>query len=78
MRGAHRCGGVPAFEIWTYGRRNPFLPWLGPDLAALPLVKGRAVPLYWSAMDMGERLRLTRNPWRPAGTAMPLDPPGRP
>jgi hypothetical protein len=67
-------------EIWAYGRRNPFLPWLGLDVAALPWVKGRAVPLYWSAMDLRERLKLGRNPWRPAGTVTalgPLDPPVR-
>jgi hypothetical protein len=56
-------------EIWAYGRRNPFLPWLGLDLAAMPLVKGRAVPLYWSAMDLAERLHFGANPWRSAGTA---------
>jgi Phytanoyl-CoA dioxygenase (PhyH) len=62
-------------EIWAYGRRNPFLPWLGFDPAAMPLVKGRAVPLYWSAMDIGERLRLSSNPWRSAGTATPIEHP---
>ncbi len=62
-------------EIWAYGRRNPFLPWLGLDASGLPLVKGRAVPLYWSVMDLCERLRLARNPWRPAGTVAPLSPP---
>jgi hypothetical protein len=59
-------------EIWAYGRRNPFLPWLGLDAAALPFVKGRAVPLYWSAMDLGERLHLGKNPWRNAGPASPI------
>lgn len=62
-------------EIWAYGRRNPFLPWLGLDASSLPMVKGRAVPLYWSAMDLCERLRLARNPWRPAGPVDPLSPP---
>jgi Phytanoyl-CoA dioxygenase (PhyH) len=61
-------------EIWAYGRRNPFLPWLGLDAAGLPVVKGRAVPLYWSAMDLRERLRLGANPWRPAGIVTPLSP----
>jgi hypothetical protein len=60
-------------EIWAYGRRNPFLPWLGFDLAGLPLVKGRAVPLYWSAMDIAEGLHLGGNPWRSAGTATPIE-----
>ncbi|MBV8937709.1 MAG: phytanoyl-CoA dioxygenase family protein [Alphaproteobacteria bacterium] len=61
-------------EIWAYGRRNPFLPWLGLDPAALPLVKGRAVPLYWSAMDIAEKLRLSSsNPWQSGGTATPIE-----
>jgi hypothetical protein len=60
-------------EIWAYGRRSPFLPWLGLDPAAMPFVKGRAVPLYWSAMDIGERLHLGGNPWRSAGTATPIE-----
>jgi hypothetical protein len=62
-------------EIWAYGRRNPFLPWLGLDAAALPGIKGRAVPLYWRGSDALERLRLGRNPWRPEGLATPLSPP---
>ena len=60
-------------EIWAYGRRNPFLPWLGLDLAGLPFVKGRAVPLYWSAMDIAERLHLSSNPWQSAGAATPIE-----
>lgn len=64
-------------EIWAYGRRNPFLPWLGLDPAAMPLIKGRAVPLYWSGMDLCEKLGLARNPWRAAGTVTPLSPPSR-
>ena len=59
-------------EIWAYGRRNPFLPWLGFDLSAMPFVKGRAVPLYWSALDFCERVHLGRNPWRSGGTTTPL------
>lgn len=63
-------------EIWAYGRRNPFLPWLGFDFAAMPFIRGRAVPLYWSAMDFGEILRLANNPWRRAGIMNPVEPPG--
>jgi hypothetical protein len=62
-------------EIWAYGRRNPFLPWLGLDVAGWPLIKGRAVPLYWSAMDLREKLRFGQNPWRPAGIVTALSPP---
>jgi hypothetical protein len=59
-------------EIWAYGRRNPFLPWLGFDPAAMPFIKGRAVPLYWSAMDLCERMHFGRNPWRNGGSATPM------
>jgi hypothetical protein len=59
-------------EIWAYGRRNPFLPWLGLDPAAMPLIKGRAVPLYWSMLDLCENLHLGRNPWRNGGIASPV------
>jgi hypothetical protein len=62
-------------EIWAYGRRNPFLPWLGFDLATIPFVKGRAVPLYWSAMDLGERLHFLHNPWRQSEITTPTAPP---
>jgi Phytanoyl-CoA dioxygenase (PhyH) len=65
-------------EIWAYGRRNPFLPWLGFDLATLPFVNGRAVPLYWSAMDLGERLHLVSNPWRRSEITSPIAPPDLP
>lgn len=58
-------------EIWAYGRRNPFIPWLGWDPVALPLVKDRAVRLSWSAADFAERLGFGRNPWRDAGTSTP-------
>jgi phytanoyl-CoA dioxygenase PhyH len=76
--GFHARGITPRssvrLEIWAYGRRNPFLPWLGLDAASMPLIKGRAVPAYWSAVDLGEKLHLGRNPWRPVGTVSPLAP----
>ncbi len=62
-------------EIWSYGRRNPFLPWLGADPAGLPIVKHHAVRLFWSTSDVGERLRLMRNPWRGEGLVTPETPP---
>jgi hypothetical protein len=62
-------------EIWAYGRRNPFLPWLGFDPAAFPAIKGRAIPLHWSALDFREKLHLGRNPWTAVGRLSPLAPP---
>ncbi len=74
--GFHARGASPSpsvrTEIWAYGRRNPFLPCLGLDAAAMPFIKGHAIPLYWSAVDFGERLRFGTNPWRPAGTVTPI------
>lgn len=75
MAGFHARGASTRpsvrMEIWAFGRRNPFLPWTGLDPAALPLVKGRGVPLYWSALDLAERLGLARNPWQAAGILTP-------
>jgi hypothetical protein len=62
-------------EIWAYGRRNPFLPWLGLDPAGAPFVRGRAVPIFWQAMDMAERFSLRGNQWRPVGCKLPGEPP---
>jgi len=58
-------------EIWAYGRRNPFIPWLKWDPAAMPFIKDRAVQLSWSAADCAERLGLGKNPWRPEGVLTP-------
>jgi hypothetical protein len=62
-------------EIWAYGRRNPYLPWLGLDPLAAPFVNARAASLTWSGMDFAERLGLKKNPWRPAGVVTPMAPP---
>lgn len=62
-------------EIWAYGRRNPFLPWLGGDPAGLPVVKDHAVRLFWSTSDVGERLGFGKNPWRAEGLVTPRTPP---
>jgi hypothetical protein len=73
-RGISRAPSV-RIEIWAYGRRNPFLPWLGWDPLGMPVIKNHAVPLSWAWADIGERLHLKRNPWRPAGILTPAAPP---
>ena len=56
-------------EIWTYGRRNPFLPWVGFDPASLPGIAERRASLIWAARD---RLhRLIGQPWKDAGMKTP-------
>jgi hypothetical protein len=65
------AGPSVRIEIWAYGRRNPFIPWLKWDPVALPFIKDRAVRLSWSAADFAERLGLGRNAWRPEGILTP-------
>jgi hypothetical protein len=59
-------------EIWTYGRRNPFLPWTGLDLASLPLLRDNPVTAYWALLDMRQRIGGRKSPWRLAGPVGPL------
>jgi hypothetical protein len=53
-------------EIWSYARRNPFLPWVGGDLLSLPGIAERRVNWLWAVRDRLEA-RIGQ-PWRPAGT----------
>jgi len=64
-------------EIWTYGRRNPFLPWTGLDIGSLPGIAERRVPAMWRALDILNRLGVKGQPWQPVGRLKPQDPPGR-
>ena len=53
-------------EIWSYGRRNPFVPWLGGDVSSLPGIAERRVNWIWAFRDrFKERLG---QPWRAVGT----------
>lgn len=52
-------------EIWSYARRNPFLPWLGGDLLSLPGIAERRVNWLWALRDRLEK-RMGQ-PWRPVG-----------
>lgn len=59
-------------EIWTYGRRNPFLPWTGLDLLSLPGIAERRANWMWAARD---RFRAwLGQPWRDAGLKSPATP----
>lgn len=52
-------------EIWSYARRNPFLPWLGGDLLSLPGIAERRVGWLWAFRD---RFKATiGQPWQPVG-----------
>lgn len=58
-------------EIWSYARRNPFLPWLGGDLLSLPGVAERRIGWLWSIRDRLEKH--IGQPWRPVGQRSPID-----
>ena len=58
-------------EIWSYARRNPFLPWLGGDFLSLPGVAERRVNWLWALRDMLEQH--IGQPWRPVGIRRPTD-----
>ncbi len=57
-------------EIWSYARRNPFLPWLGADLFSLPGIAERRVPIVWGIRDRLERW--IGQPWRAVGKRQPV------
>lgn len=58
-------------EIWSYARRNPFLPWLGGDLLSLPGVAERRVKWLWAVRDRLEKS--IGQPWRAVGTRTATD-----
>ena len=64
-------------EIWTYGRRNPFLPWSGLDVGSIPGIAERRIPMMWQALDLMQKAGLRGQPWHDVGRLRPQDPPGR-
>ena len=58
-------------EIWSYARRNPFLPWLGGDLFSLPGIAERRVGFVWALRDRLES-RIGQ-PWQPVGRRRPTE-----
>lgn len=69
-RGASLAPGERV-EIWSYSRRNPFLPWLGADLLSTPGLAERRVGLLWALRDRLEKK--IGQPWKPAGMRRPTD-----
>ncbi|MCH7628736.1 MULTISPECIES: phytanoyl-CoA dioxygenase family protein [Novosphingobium] len=58
-------------EIWAYSRHNPFNPWSGADLAAIPAIRERRVGAYWKGRDL--LARWLGQPWKAAGIRSPFD-----
>lgn len=57
-------------EIWSYARRNPFLPWIGGDIFSLPGVAERRITWVWSLRDCFSRF--VGQPWRDVGLRTPI------
>jgi hypothetical protein len=79
--GFHARGTAPGpsvrVSIWAYSRSNPFLPWTGGDLLALPVIGGRALRFYWAVTDRWKDLTGARRDWRWVGKRSPLSPPAK-
>lgn len=58
-------------EIWSYARRNPFLPWTGGDLLSLPGIAERRVGWLWGFRD--RFAKQLGQPWKPVGVRGALD-----
>jgi hypothetical protein len=61
--------------IWAYSRSNPFLPWAGGDITALPIIRGYAMRIYWALTDRLKDVLQVRRDWRWVGQRSPLTPP---
>ncbi|WP_137680638.1 phytanoyl-CoA dioxygenase family protein [Aurantiacibacter suaedae] len=58
-------------ELWSYSRRNPFLPWLGGDLLSLPGLAERRVAWLWAFRDRFEKY--LGPSWPKVGKRRPTD-----
>ena len=58
-------------EIWSYARRNPFMPWLGGDLLSLRGIAERRIGWLWAFRDRFEKH--LGQPWKPVGRRRPTD-----
>lgn len=78
--GFHARGGssTPSLrvEIWAFGRRNPFLPWLGLDPWSVDALGMRKAMLYWRLLDLKERAGFGASRWRDCGIVSAFDPIG--
>ncbi len=62
-------------EIWAYSRRNPFLPWTGLDIAALPFIHGSAAAIGWWFMEANRKLGASALRFRQVAAVTPGAPP---
>jgi hypothetical protein len=62
-------------EIWAFGRRNPFLPFVGLDPWSIEALGLRKPIVYWRLLDLLAQAGLARQRWRARGELSPFDPP---
>ena len=74
MRAALRAVASVRVEIYASQRPNPFLPVVGLDTAALPLVKGRKQVIPWVFEDLAVKLGLGKQKWFSVGRPKPGEP----
>jgi hypothetical protein len=61
-------------EVWAYGRRSPFLPWVGFDPWRIPALGNRRAHWFWSTADMIEAAGGKINVWRARADVSAFDP----
>lgn len=64
---------VERVEIWSYARRNPFIPWLGGDPLSIKGIAERRVGWLWAARD--RFANLIGQPWQFVGIRKPINEP---
>jgi hypothetical protein len=57
-------------ELHWHMRRNPFMPWTGFDLKALPGIRERELSFFMGYSDLREKYLKKRHIWRPVGDVM--------
>ena len=62
---------VARVELWSYSRRNPFLPFIGGDLLSVPGIAERRIDWLWTIRD--RLAKYIGQPWQPVGTRPPVD-----
>lgn len=58
-------------ELWSFSRRNPFVPWTGADLLSIPGIAERRIDTMWRVRDRLQN-RMGQ-PWQPSGHKLVLD-----
>jgi hypothetical protein len=58
-------------ELWSFSRRNPFLPWTGADLLSVPGIAERRIDMMWRIRDRFQKW--AGQPWQPSGKKLVLD-----